>query len=89
MTSWAERLLGVTNRAEVPDLEELADEVEEAEDFDLDEQTARGLIHRLDAEIDARMVLAGVLERRLRKPKRSNPKADRNGRDAGRTSFAR
>lgn len=73
MTSWAERLLGVINRAEVPDLEELADEVEEAENFDLDEQTARGLIHRLDAEIDARMVLAGALERRLRKPKKFQP----------------
>lgn len=73
MTSWAERLLGVINRAEVPDLEELADEVEEAEDFDLDERTARGLIHRLDAEIDARMVLAGALERRLRKPKKFQP----------------
>ena len=73
MSTWAERLLGVINRAEVPDLEELADEVEKAEDFDLDEQTARGLVHRLDAEIDARMLLAGALERRLGKPKKFQP----------------
>lgn len=73
MSTWAERLLGVMNRAQVPDLEELADEVEKAEDFDLDEQTARGLIHRLDAEIDARMLLAGALERRLQEPKEFQP----------------